>query len=479
MKLVTLFKILFISIVFINKPAQATLIINDISRLNPTVISKIIHVKNTDDIKKSLNYAKKHYQVISISGALHSQGGQNMYPNSIHLDMVKYNKIVDIDAKHKTITIQSGATWEIIQNKINPYNLSVKVMQSSNIFTVGGSISANIHGRDPNYGPLIVTIKSFHLLTSNNEIIEVSPSSHPELFNLVVGGYGLFGVILDATFSLTTNNLLKYKANILDYKEFNQFFNNHIKNKPNISIFFGRLSIAPHYGFLKQMYITRYISTNHVAEKPQNLIDQDKKHGYFFELLFNFSRKFSIGKDLLWFLEKIFYVYLPDNNLISRNNAMRPAIKFLTNYKNPENTDILQEYFIPVGHFKSFTDKLRHIVKQYKINLLNVTIRYEPANHMSIMSYSKQDNFAFVIYINVPISKSGIMKAKKWTRKLIAFAEKENGSYYLPYELWATKKELIQSYPNLNQFCQLKRKYDPTLIFMNQFYYSYCLNTST
>lgn len=51
------------------------------------------------------------------------------------------------------IRVQSGATWAQIQDYINPYGLSIRVMQSSNIFTIGGSLSSNVHGRDLRHGP--------------------------------------------------------------------------------------------------------------------------------------------------------------------------------------------------------------------------------------------------------------------------------------------------------------------------------------
>ena len=47
-----------------------------------------------------------------------------------------YNKILSLDVANSLITVQAGATWDDIQRYLNPYGLAVKVMQSSNIFTV-------------------------------------------------------------------------------------------------------------------------------------------------------------------------------------------------------------------------------------------------------------------------------------------------------------------------------------------------------
>lgn len=109
-----------------------------------------------------------------VSRMQHSQGGQTLYPGGIMLDMKQYKKIIKLDEKKKLITVQSGATWADIQAYINPYGLALKVSQSQNIFTIGGSLSVNVHGRDIRNHALIETVESFRLLNAQGDIIQVS-----------------------------------------------------------------------------------------------------------------------------------------------------------------------------------------------------------------------------------------------------------------------------------------------------------------
>ena len=66
------------------------------------------------------------------------------------LDMTGF-KSVTVDTTARTMTVQSGATWHDIQNVLHP-RFAVKAMQSTDIFTVGGSISVNAHGMDHRAG---------------------------------------------------------------------------------------------------------------------------------------------------------------------------------------------------------------------------------------------------------------------------------------------------------------------------------------
>ena len=95
-----------------------------------------------------------------------------------------------IDTLARVITIQSGGTWADIQAAVNRLGLAVEVMQSSNIFTIGGSLSVNAHGRDPRYGSMVDSILSFRFLTSDGAIKNVSRHENGELFQSVIGGYG-------------------------------------------------------------------------------------------------------------------------------------------------------------------------------------------------------------------------------------------------------------------------------------------------
>ena len=149
--------------------------------------------------------------------------------------------------------------------------------------------------------------------------------------------------------------------------------------------------------------------------------------------------------------------------------------KFLEYYSS-KNTDILQEYFVPVENLPEFLDGLKKIIKNNDINFLSVTIRYIPKNNESLLAYSdKEDKFGAVLYFNVGLSEKEQEKVSKWTQELIDLSLKLKGKYYLPYELYASHEQIREAYSSFDEFCAQKLKYDPTQLFMNQFYAKYCL----
>ena len=126
-------------------------------------------------------------------------GGQTATPGGLQIDMRTFNRVLAFDSINKTITVQPGIRWRDIQRRIDPANLSVKIMQTYADFTVGGSMSVNVHGRYIGQGPLALSIRSFKIVLADGSLVEASATVHPEIFYGAIGGYGGLGVIVEAT----------------------------------------------------------------------------------------------------------------------------------------------------------------------------------------------------------------------------------------------------------------------------------------
>ncbi|TQR12784.1 FAD-binding oxidoreductase [Psychrobacillus soli] len=255
-----LYALIFISSFQLFQILLANPTMEDHGRLLPVKMKAIKTSDHEDELQKIILDANKNDDPISISGMQHSQGGQTLYPNGILLDMKNYDKILELDREKKLITVQSGATWADIQSYINPHGLALKVSQSQNIFTVGGSLSVNVHGRDIRNTSLIETVESFRLLNAEGNIMHVSRQENPELFKLVIGGYGLFGVILDITLQLTDDELYQIRTTSLAYDEYSSYFTTNVLQDDAVKMHLARISVAPE-SFLTEMYTTDYYMT--------------------------------------------------------------------------------------------------------------------------------------------------------------------------------------------------------------------------
>jgi FAD/FMN-containing dehydrogenase len=142
-------------------------------------------------------------------------------------------------------------------------------------------------------------------------------------------------------------------------------------------------------------------------------------------------------------------------------------------YDNPNLTEVLQEYFVPIDSFAEYIDDLRSVLNEEELNLLNITIRYVEKNENAVLSYAKDDMFALVFLINQGRSEDEIKKTKVVIQKMIDVTLKHNGSYYLPYYSYPAKEQLKKAYPRIEEFLQKKKEVDPGERFVNLFYKEY------
>lgn len=450
-------------------PPDAPDVVNDVARLNRAVVRKVVGPTNEKEIRDAVLEAVAKGEKIAIAGKRHSMGGQTIYAGAVALDMLRFNKVLSLDETNKILTVQSGATWRGIQEFLNPRGLAVLSMQGPNVFTVGGSMSVNAHGWDMRHGPVAASVEWFRLLLSDGSIKLCTREENSELFHQVLGGYGLFGVILDVGLRVTDNAGYVAKISNMDYSELPVFFENQLRSNPDVELGESDLSIAPGKSLLREAITLVYEKQQGDTRRTSALVpelhtDRDR---FFFDL----SRHYAWGKNLRWTLQK--RLEYPTTDVVrTRNNIFRSAIERIR-YYSPYNTDVLQEYFIPPRNFVPFVDGLREIVEKRGINLLDATVRYIEPNDDAFLKYSKEATLSVVLYLNINTSAAGLADSAAATRETIDLALKHEGTFYLPYVLAYDKAELAGAYPMIGEFFAAKKKYDPREVFYSEFYARY------
>jgi FAD/FMN-containing dehydrogenase len=341
-------------------------------------------------------------------------------------------------------------------------------MQSNNSFTVGGSISANCHGWQPNRPPIASTVERFRLMKADGEIVHCSRHEHEELFALVLGGYGLFGVILDAELRVVMNQRYQMTRTVLNHDDFAEAFDRQVNGHSDVGMAYGRLCVAREQ-FLEQMLFNVFVEApaepGHVPTLGEGSLTSLKR------AVFRGSADSDYGKALRWEAELMLSDRL-SQSFVWRNQLLNDPVELYQN-RDANHADILHEYFVPTTRFGEFVRMMRDILPQHSCDLLNVTVRHVISDQDTMLRYADQDMFALVLLFNQERSADADAKMQALTRELIDAALALGGRYYLPYRLHATQEQFERAYPMASDFFQLKRNYDPQEVFQNGFYTMY------
>lgn len=155
----------------------------------------------SDECRETIAYAREHGLKICPRGAGRSYGDEALCHKQVLLDVSGMNRILDFDEENSQITVEAGMRLIDIFQHVHGRLLTLASSPTESHSTVSGALSANVNGKDGwKQGNFYHQVVRLRLLTAAGEELEVD-SSH-SLFNAVVSGIGLVGVVLDVTLQL-------------------------------------------------------------------------------------------------------------------------------------------------------------------------------------------------------------------------------------------------------------------------------------
>lgn len=429
----------------------------------------IIYPKSINDVQAIISEAKNSGKSISVLGKLMSQGKQAINNEDWHIAInTKYLNEIEINPINRTARVGAGASWSDLQMAANEFGLAVRVMQASNVFSIGGSISVNCHGWDYKTGSVRNTILKLTIVDAIGNVQTLTPDD--PLFNYVVGGYGGFGVIVEALISLTDNVQMIESGVEISPENYVAYFVDHIRDNPDIDMHLYRLSLDPKNLFQTGISVTY----QKVSDQPfiAPLQDEPAKGSRIDRIKIHTLRRVKKLRKYAWNVEKKNAI---EAHIATRNELMRPPINPIFNNSSID-TEWLQEYFVKGAELPGFLVYLSEVLEKNNVALFNASVRFVKADSLTKLSYAPdEDRFAVVLFFNQKLSPKEIQKTKAWVQEVTDYLIKHEGIYYLPYQQFATVEQFNACYSQASCVRQMKNQVDLDRMFDNGLYADYIL----
>jgi FAD/FMN-containing dehydrogenase/SAM-dependent methyltransferase len=449
-------------------PEAGGTIVNDVTRLNPVQVWAVAAPTSIAEVQDALQRADGP---VSVGGGHFSMGGQTASPGSLHLDMRRMNRILAFHPHERTVRVEAGVRWCDLQRFIDGHDLSVRIMQTYANFTVGGSLSVNVHGRYIGLGPLILSVRSIRIVLADGSVVDASPWVRPDLFYGAIGGYGGLGVIVEAELSLADNVRVERESVRMPARDYLAWFRANVRDSnlrdAGSAIFHNADLYPPHYTRARAV---TWRKTDKAATIPHRL-QPVRRH---FPLERYFLWAFTETPGGKWrrehLLEPLMYLRNPVH---WRNYEAGYDVAELEPASRRHSTYVLQEYFVPVARFDEFVPRMAEILGRHRVNAVNVSVRHAFADPGSLLAWAPDEVFAFVLYHKQRTRQNAKARVAVWTRELIEAAIECGGRYYLPYQPHARPDQFHRAYPRARELFALKRTLDPTFRFRNVLWDTY------
>ena len=455
-------------------------IVNDLhSQLNPTRVARVVEPETLDGVRAAIAAAKQESRAVCIAGGRHAMGAQAFATDGALIDIRKLDRVLAFDLERGLIEVESGMQWPKLlaeltsaqRGRAQQWGFAQKQTGADRL-TMGGCLSANVHGRGLTLPPFISDVDSFKLLDASGDLQNCSRTENPELFRLAIGGYGLFGFIYSVTLRLVPRRKLERVVEVRDIAGLPAAFAGRIRD----GFLYGDFQYSiddSSDGFLRRGVFSCYrpvADSTPIPERQRELSERDwtellyLAHADKAEAFKRYAGYYlKTNRQLYWSDEHQMSIY-PDyyHREIDRRLGIRPRA-----------TEAITEIYCERGALERFMADVRDDARRYETEIIYGTIRLIEEDKESFLAWAKKPYACVIFNLHIVHTREGIRRAAGAFRRLIDFGIKHGGSYYPTYHKYATKRQVETCYPQFPEFLKLKRKYDPAEVFQSDWYRHY------
>ncbi|PYJ32830.1 MAG: hypothetical protein DME88_09735 [Verrucomicrobia bacterium] len=452
--------------------------VNDVhSQLNCTRVRELLRPRTRDELAEIVHSASRKGLPISVSGCRHSMGGQQFATDSICIDTRSLDRVISFDQERGLIEVEAGIQWpklirtylEAQASKAKQWGIAQK-QTGADTFTLGGSLSSNVHGRGLAMKPLISNIESFTLVNADGKSIRCSRDENRELFGLAIGGYGLFGLIETVSLRLVPRQKLRRVVEIRRADNLPKRFEERIAQK----FLYGDFQFlvdekSP--DFLQRGVFSCY---EPIDEHEQIVAKKELRDDDWLDLLrlAYTDREKAFKRYSDYYLSTNGQTYWSDTNQLSA---------YLPNYANKvreqiggeESSLIITEIYVPGTDLSDFLAHAGELLRSNRTIVIYGTVRLIEKDDESFLAWAKEPYACVIFNLLTLHTPAGIEASARSFRGLIDLAIARGGSYYLTYHKFARPEQIMACYPQFKQFLGLKTKYDPSERFQSDWYRYY------
>jgi FAD/FMN-containing dehydrogenase len=436
-------------------------VVNDVhSQLNATEVDTVVPVDSLESIGAALELARSTRRPVAIAGGRHAMGGQQFCTGGVVLDTRPLSRVVAIDDENGLVEVEAGIQWPELVDALASTPWAIRQKQTgADDLCIGGAVSANAHGRGITYAPFVADLESVVVVGPDDTPRRCSRDENAELFRLVCGGYGLFGVVHSAAVRLDRRRKVERVVRLARAHELDELFAERIADGYLYGDFQFEIDPASP-GFLQHGICSCYrpvpddtpLGADHKLSAEDwsrllHLAHADKTRAY--EL---YATRYLATSG---------QVYLSDRHQLAT---------YVPGYHWAGSSEMISELYVSRPLLADFLAATARDLRALEADVVYGTVRLIEPEDETVLAWAREPWACTVVNLHVEHTPAGIERAAVAFRRLIDLALERGGSFYLTYHRWATRRQLLSAYPQLPAFLDAKLEHDPGEVFQSDWY---------
>ena len=451
--------------------------VNDIhSGLNETDVAEIVVVDSLDTLRDAVTTAAATGSGVAIAGGRHSMGGQQFATGARLLDMRGLSAVLNLDRTRGLVEVEAGVQWpELVRFLIEQQAGEgqqwgiVQKQTGADRFTIGGSVSANGHGRGLALRPIVGDVESVRLVTPDGSVITCSREENTELFRLVIGGYGLFGAIYSVTLRLALRRKLERVVELAEAEHLDRLFAERI----DAGYLYGDFQFAidpASKDFLRRGVFSCYRPVADSVEIPAGQRALSREDWARLLVFAHTEKTRAFEEYAAHYLATSGQVYWSDlHQFADYTDGYHEQLDRLLGSADPAS-EMISEVYVPRERLSDFLADVAEDLRANEADVIYGTVRLIERDEESFLAWARQSWACIIFNLHTVHTHEGVPRSAEAFRGLINRARERGGSYFLTYHRWAGREQIEDCYPQFREFLRLKRRYDPMSVFESDWY---------
>lgn len=457
-----------------------SLVVNDIhSQLNATEVKEIVKPRSADEARAAVQRGRASGLAVAVAGGRHAMGGQQFGEAGLVVDTRALNRVLAFDTERGAVVVEGGIQWpELIshldrvqQGAERQWGIYQKQTGADRL-SLGGALACNAHGRGLNLKPIVQQVEEFDLVDANGELRTCSRTANPDLFRLVIGGYGLFGIVTRVRLSLRPRVKVRRVVDLAETGTVMERLEERIRD----GYLYGDYQFATDSArdsFLRRGVFSCYQpvpADTPLTEHPTRFNPEDWARLTFYSHRYKrrafevySSRYLKTSGQIYWADWQLSAAYV-DNYHADLDRALHAKAK---------GSEMITELYVPRPRLAAFMEAARGTIRRQRANVIYGTVRLIEKDDETFLAWARERYACVIFNLHLEHTPASIAAAADAFRALIDLAIEQGGSYYLTYHRWARRDQVERCYPQMQEFLALKRRHDPDEVFQSNWYRHY------
>jgi FAD/FMN-containing dehydrogenase len=338
--------------------------------------------------------------------------------------------------------------------------------------TIGGALAADVHGRGLTQHPISADVESLTLVDSSGEVREVSRTSQADLFGLVIGGYGLLGVVTSVRLRLAPRQILRRVVTLTTVDELIERFDERIAD----GFLFGdcQFSIDERSpDFLRVGIFSCYGPDATATAIPDGQRALSRMDWGRLLLLTHTDRAAAAEAYVSHYTATSGQLYWSD--LHQRSEYIAGYHAALDSYLGATvpGSEIITELYVPRSRLAAFMADAVEALRDGDPLVVYGTIRLVERDEEAVLAWAREPWACIIFNLHTPHDAAGLASSAEAFGLLIDIARAHGGSFYLTYHRFASIEQVEACHPRFREFVAAKRRLDPDERFTSDWYRHY------